>query len=92
MQLKEQILVLTNPDRLRIYKDNNMIYEGYVAMLEHNKSVTGDEQVTRLRATPELRHRKWKELGLMQPFKPEETPDYKYSDLQETLYYDIYIE
>lgn len=50
MQLKEQIAVLTNPDRLRIYKDNNMIYEGYVAMLEHNESVTGYEQVTRYRS------------------------------------------
>ena len=33
----------------------------------------------------------WKELGLMKPLEPEQTAQYKFSDLQMSLYYTIYI-
>ena len=100
MKLKEQIEVLKNPDRIRIYKGGKIIYSGYLAMLQNieqaitgdKQGITGDETVTSIRVNTELRHRRWKELGLMKPFNKDETPDYNYSDLQETLYYDIYIE
>lgn len=95
MQLREQLEVLTNPDRIRLYKDNKVIFTGFAASLKTgeygNGIVDGTEEVTKLRAVPEIRHKKWKELGLMQPMKPEKTPDYSFSDLQLTLYYDIYI-
>ena len=32
-----------------------------------------------------------KELGLMKPLEPEQTAQYKFSDLQMSLYYTIYI-
>lgn len=34
---------------------------------------------------------KWKELGLMKPLEPDQTAQYKFSDLQMSLYYTIYI-
>ena len=34
----------------------------------------------------DVTHRNYKELELMQPLHPEHTPDYKFSDLQTTLY------
>ncbi len=88
MQLNEQIAVLTGADRVRIYRNNAVAYEGYIGNIEHRKAeaFTGNEEVKRLRIVPELRHRKWQELGLMQPFNPAETPDYCFSDLQLTLY------
>lgn len=42
-------------------------------------------------AVPEITHRRWKELGLMKPLEPEQTAQYKFSDLQMSLYYTIYI-
>lgn len=43
------------------------------------------------RAVPEITHRRWKELGLMKPLEPDQTAQYKFSDLQMSLYYTIYI-
>ena len=92
MQLREQLAVITNPDRLRIYKDKEMIYADFVGALSLEEiGLDGTEVVKKLRATPEIRHKQWKELGLMQPMTPEETPDYSFHDLQTKLYYDIYI-
>ncbi|NCB92891.1 MAG: hypothetical protein EOM40_10100 [Clostridia bacterium] len=86
---------MTNPDRMRLQRDNEQIYVGFVGAFTEDAreriGVSGKEEVKKLRAVPELRHREWKERGLMQPTQPEETPDYKFSDLQLTLYYDIYI-
>lgn len=42
-------------------------------------------------AVPEITHRRWKELGLMKPLEPDQTTQYKFSDLQMSLYYTIYI-
>lgn len=33
----------------------------------------------------------WEELGLMKPLEPDQTAQYKFSDLQMSLYYTIYI-
>jgi site-specific DNA-cytosine methylase len=48
-------------------------------------------EVKKFRAVPEITHRRWKELGLMKPLEPEQTAQYKFSDLQMSLYYTIYI-
>ena len=47
--------------------------------------------VKKFRAVPEITHRRWKELGLMKPLEPDQTAQYKFSDLQMSLYYTIYI-
>lgn len=36
-------------------------------------------------------HRKWKELNLMSPLRPDETPDFRFQELQMKLYYTIYL-
>lgn len=48
-------------------------------------------EVKKFRAVPEITHRRWKELGLMKPLEPDQTAQYKFSDLQMSLYYTIYI-
>lgn len=51
-----------------------------------------EHEVKKFRAVPEITHRRWKELGLMKPLEPDQTAQYKFSDLQMSLYYTIYIQ
>lgn len=50
-----------------------------------------EHEVKKFRAVPEITHRRWEELGLMKPLEPDQTAQYKFSDLQMSLYYTIYI-
>lgn len=54
------------------------------------RKYSGNE-VKKFRAVPEITHRRWKELGLLKPLEPDQTAQYKFSDLQMSLYYTIYI-
>lgn len=104
MNLREVLAALTPPDRIRIYAPDQTepLYMGWLGMLQHDLAadgydlrsieLAGMEKVTKLRCVPEIRHKRWKELGLMQPVEPDEAPKYAFSDLQMQLYYDIYIE
>ena len=75
------------------------VYVGYLAAFkpfadheisEEYRKYSGHE-VKKFRAVPEITHRRWKELGLMKPLEPDQTAQYKFSDLQMSLYYTIYI-
>ena len=57
---------------------------------EEYRKYSGHE-VKKFRAVPEITHRRWEELGLMKPLEPDQTAQYKFSDLQMSLYYTIYI-
>ena len=57
---------------------------------EEYRKYSGHE-VKKFRAVPEITHRRWKELGLLKPLEPDQTAQYKFSDLQMSLYYTIYI-
>lgn len=100
MRLEELIKVLQNSDMLRVIKDGAEVYTGYlVGMAYQNGAEFGgelfdqykDNIVKSFRCVPEMRHKKWKELNLMRPLRPDETPDFSFSDLRMTLYYTIYI-
>lgn len=99
MTLEQQLDILENSDMLRVIKNDKEIYVGYLAsfapkagnrdceIYEQHKS----DKVVRFRAVPEIKHRKWRELNLMSPLQPDETPDFRFSDLQMKLYYTIYL-
>jgi hypothetical protein len=95
MTVKEFCEVIMNPDRIRIIQGNNILYAGYLGVFRNEKKKENQyilhSEVKKFRASTEIRHRKWKELGLDAPMMPEMTPQYNFKDLQETLYYDIYI-
>lgn len=99
MTLEQQLDILENSDMLRIIKDDTEIFVGYLAAFApkvgNNRNEIyekyKDDEVKRFRAVPEIRHKRWKELNLMSPLKPEETPDFRFSDLQMKLYYTIYV-
>lgn len=50
-----------------------------------------DREIEHLTFHIDISHKKWKEKGLMKPLMPEETPQYSYSDLQETVYYEVHL-
>ena len=89
MTVKDIMTLLESPDRVRVIKDGEEIYNQYFANMEVDKDIVaqiGDAEVKRFRAIPEITHRKYKELGLVAPMKSEETPDYSFSDLQLCIY------
>lgn len=94
MTVGDFLATITNPDRVRIVQQDKDIFVGFLGtfILETDlfDSVV-NEKVIQFRAVPEIRHRRWKELNLMRPLEPDETPDYRFSDLQMSLYYTIYI-
>ena len=99
MRVKEFIGRLDRSDRLRIMEGKAEAYVGYLAAFkpfadheisEEYRKYSGHE-VKKFRAVPEITHRRWKELGLMKPLEPDQTAQYKFSDLQMSLYYTIYI-
>lgn len=99
MKFGETLKVLENPDRIRIFKDEKEICTGYIGtQFMHGAGLGGelfemykDEEVKKIRCAIEIRHRRWEELGLKSPLTPNETPDFKFSDLQMKLYYMIYL-
>ena len=91
MTLAVIVAVLSGPDRVRITKGNNELFAGYLGNLVHMAEYEAlmAEEVTRIKGTVDITHKRYKELGLMQPLHPEETPNYSFSDLQLTIYREI---
>lgn len=95
MTLQEVTEKLENSDKVIIIDGDKQIFVGWLAMLIiHNENYERikSAEVKRIRAVPELRHKKWKEMNLMSPLEPDRTPDFAFSDLQMNLYYTIYIQ
>lgn len=94
MTVGDFLETIENPDRVRIVQQGEDVFVGFLGVLrlktEVFDSIRG-ETVRKFRAIPEIRHRRWKELNLMRPLEPNETPDFAFSDLQMSLYYTIHI-
>ena len=94
MKFGEAMTLLESPDRVRIMQDGKEIYNQFFANLNADTETIEkfkDMEVKRFRLIPEIRHKQWKERNLMPPLKPDETPEYSFSDLQLTIYHTIYI-
>jgi hypothetical protein len=99
MTIDELVKVLDAPDRLRIVKDKQQIYVGYIGTIGGGTKnvkwetigLTGTESVKRFRLEPELSHKKYKELHLLPPYEPERAAQYEFKDLQLSIYYTIHI-
>lgn len=93
MTAGEVIAVIKPSDRLQVIEDGKVIYCGWVALLPHHEKEKHIKAATvkRFAAHLDIKHKNWKERGLMAPLEPEETPDYRFSDLQTSLYNTIYI-
>ena len=94
MTLEEFVKLLEKSYRLRIIKNEKEVFVGWLTMLVmHNEEYEGmrKDAVKKFSVFPEIRHKRWKELNLIKPIEPDETPEFSFSDLQMNLYYTIYI-
>lgn len=99
MTLADLLNTLESADMLRIIKGDEEMFVGYLALFAPEVGHTNctlyeqhkNDMVVKFRAVPEITHRKWKELNLMSPLRPDETPDFKFQELQMKLYYTIYL-
>lgn len=93
IEVKDLMGMLAGSDRIRIVESGKELYIGFIANFTPYE-VFGqlkDKTVKRFHPHIELRHKRWKEMGLTGPVHPDQTPDYIFSDLQMTTYYDIEI-
>ena len=87
IRLEDVLTLLRNPDRIRIVKGGCDLFIGFLGQMEEaDRGKYADEIVDRITASPEIRHRQWKQRGLMSPIMPDQAADYSFSDLQMTLY------
>lgn len=97
MILKELLEVLSGPDELLIVRDaeneadQEILYKGFKGLPICNQIPPElmEETVTRFSFYPEIRHKEWKKRNLMPPMDPDKVPNFKYSDLQMTIYYKV---
>ena len=108
MKLSEQLKVIAPMDRIRIIKGEHgnrepqfdpgvqILYCGYMRSVQYEDGATEflaqDPEVVRMVAHTEIRHKKFKERGLLPPYEPEITRMYECKDMTVFLYYDIYIQ
>lgn len=99
MTLKEILGIMRNYDLLRIVKDGQDVYVGYLGLLipgcghdenEIYEKLKNDE-VERIAILDEVKHKHWNELDLEKPLLPENPADYEFKDLQLTIYRVIYL-
>lgn len=97
--LNDLLNFFAGSDRVRFFRDGRCLYTGYLGMVNSSSAghgleeigLTGDEEVKGCRVKLEIRHREWKERGLMEPLEPEELPQYRMADLQMDVYHIITI-
>lgn len=85
---------IDNADRTRVIKNEKEIYIGFCGTLKAETELINqikDKEMMKFRVHTDITHKQWKELGLIKPLEPNETPDFKFRDLQLKLYYTIYI-
>ncbi len=88
MTLADAMAVMEGQDRIRIMKGKAEIYAGFLGCFQYmpGHEEYEKEEVARITETIDIKHKRYEELGLMPPLHTEQTPDYKFSDLQLTLY------
>lgn len=88
MTVSEQLDVISSSNRAVIKHGDKILYNNYIGGADLGEDILSAE-VKRLTFKPEINHKRWQELGLMQPLNQEDTPQYSFSDLELRLYYVI---
>lgn len=96
MTVNDFLKMITNPDRVKIVKGKEVLFVGYKGDLfyEQDKNISQEVLESKMESfqiEPEIRAKDWEKYGLMPPLQPEQTPDYKFSDMEMKLYYKICI-
>lgn len=106
MRLSEFLEIINPADRIRIIEGNRsnkdvgmdpdlkILYSGYKSLLSFTEELSflnEDPEVIRFICSPEIRHKQFKELGLIPPYEPDIARMYEFKDLTVFIYYDIFI-
>lgn len=101
MQLKditvqEALNLLHNSDRALIIEQTaqgqQIITKGWVADIKEKENEELLQRTAkRLRCICETRRKDWKEKELLPPVMPEQTPQYKFKDMEVRIYYALHI-
>lgn len=103
MKLEEFLKFLGDATKVRILQNEETkdciitrdVFTGWLGNLRADKVKMTEKllksEVRRFKAEPHIRHKKWKEKGLLEPLEPGEEAQYKFSDLMMTIYYTFYI-
>lgn len=92
---KDIMPFMQGPDRVRIIEDGKELFIGYWGLTQIGTNLYNkiqDAQIKSIRASIDIKHKDWEKLGLMEPLMPGEHPEYSFSDLTTSLYYNITIE
>ncbi len=78
-------------------RDGEILAGGYAATyelsgLDSELTPYFDALVLEFFARFETRHKKYNELGLLPPYRPDITAQYEFAEIKQTLYYDIIVE
>lgn len=94
VKLGEVLALIGNPYRVRVIENKEIKFIGWIGTIannEHYEELDLDRPVIRLSICPDVRHSRWKDLGLMPPVEPELEPQYKSDSLDMWIYYDVHI-
>lgn len=93
----DQLLNVSNyPEKWIIKEGKEVIFTGWAwelkdEMMKAKRSelydCIKDREVEKFRFHLDIKHKQWKEKGLMSPLMPEELPQYEFSDLRTDMYY-----
>ena len=81
-------------DRIHIVDEDYGIdiFTGYASLLpEEKRQELADRKVRQYHYSLDIKHKEWKERGLMQPIEPDKLPEYAFSDLMLSVYTEIII-
>ena len=102
MTLNDLLNVLMPSDRILLEEDGTKLFIGYKYLLDkkhdsqgsdqlHLIGKTGKESIKHIEPYLELKHRHWKDAGLIPPICPEMLPDLSFSDLEARIWIRIQI-
>lgn len=87
--------------RIRIIRDDELIFQGYQSIFIMQMQKGTDEKkvriaeenpdVEKVKLYTEFASKKWKEKGLIPPLDPEALPEYSFSDLNLSIFFEIHL-
>ncbi len=90
--VEQALSYVKSGDRVQIIDGETELYTGYASLLhEETKERIAHRLVKKYHYSLDIKHKDWERRGLMPPIEPDEIAQYSFSDLQLSVYTQIYI-